>query len=132
MHKDFLEFISALNRHHVKFVIIGGLALAYYGHPRYTGDLDIWVYPDEENARKTFRSIEKFFNTTIAAREEPVQIQIHIHLDGITSQEIWDNRVMGKFGKHDVYYIGKDEFIKNKMTVGRTQDIADIEKIKDA
>ncbi|MBN2158164.1 MAG: nucleotidyltransferase [Spirochaetes bacterium] len=145
MHKDFLEFIAALNRNNVDFVIIGGVALAYYGHPRYTGDLDLWIYPSEDNVKKTFRTIEKFFSSsvTITPRdflsgknmvtlgEEPVQIQIHLHLDGVSTQEIWDNSIIGKFGKHKARYIGKETFIKNKSAVGRTQDLADIEKIRD-
>ena len=144
LHTDFLEFISELTNNKVKYVIIGGLALAYYGHPRYTGDLDIWIYPEEKNTQKTFKSIEIFFETSISVLpkdfikehnmitlgEEPVQIQMHIRLDGVTTQEIWGNRVKGKFGKFNVYYIGKDTFIKNKTAVGRMQDLADIEKIK--
>jgi hypothetical protein len=145
VHKDFIEFIAALNHNNVDFVIIGGMALAYYGHPRYTGDLDIWIYPSEDNVQKTFKTIENFFSlpVTIAPRdflsgnnmitlgEEPVQIQIHLRLDGVSTQEIWDDSIIGKFGKHKARYIGKATFIKNKSAIGRTQDLADIEKIQD-
>jgi hypothetical protein len=144
MHKDFLEFLAILKRRDVRFVIVGGVALAYYGHPRYTGDLDIWIVPEKENAAEVFKAVEEFFGTEIAAitpdefvsgnnmmtlGEEPVQIQIHTKLDGVTTQEIWDNRSDGNFGDVSVSYIGKEVFIKNKRAVGRTQDLADIEKL---
>lgn len=144
MHKDFLEFLSILKSRDAKFVIIGGVALAYYGHPRYTGDLDVWIVPEDENAVKVFRAVEEFLGTEISAispdkfisgnkmmtlGEEPVQIQIRTKLDGVTTQEIWDNRTAGNFGNVAASYIGKEIFIKNKRAVGRTQDLADIEKL---
>ena len=143
MHRDFIEFIDELNGNGVEFVIIDGIALAFYGHPRFTGDLDIWIRPDIANTEKTFRAIEHFFGTYIGTSpgdfltghrmitlgEEPVRIEIHTALDGVTEGEIWDGKVRGTFGDRTVYYIGKETFIKNKRTVGRMQDLADIEKI---
>jgi hypothetical protein len=143
MQQDFIEFIECLNTNHVEYVIIGGIALAYYGFPRYTGDLDIWINPYPENIKKVFNTIEQFFNTTldtdpgdflaghnmITLGEEPVQIQLHIRLDGVTTEEIWHGRISGRFGSSGVYYIGKETFIKNKKSTGRAQDLVDIEKI---
>ena len=43
MYPDFKELLSIFNAHKVKYLIVGGYALAAYGHPRYTGDLDFWV-----------------------------------------------------------------------------------------
>jgi hypothetical protein len=144
MHRDFIEFVEILNRNEVEFVIIGGIALAYYGFPRFTGDMDIWIRPSIGNAKNTFHSIEEFFgtriNTTpedflsgnrmISLGEEPVKIEIRTYLDGVTEDEIWDTRARGKFGDDDVFYIGKKIFIKNKKAVGRDQDMVDIKKIE--
>ena len=41
--KDFSEFVSLLNAHGVEYLVAGGYALATHGHPRFTGDLDIWL-----------------------------------------------------------------------------------------
>ncbi|NLV67810.1 MAG: hypothetical protein GXY14_09065 [Spirochaetes bacterium] len=144
MQQDFSDFIMQLNRNNAEFVIIGGVALAFYGFPRYTGDLDIWIQPTLDNVKKVFKTIEDFFNSTLSVLpedfitgnnmitlgEEPVQIQIHLYLDGVTAEEIWSGRITGKFGSNDVYYIGKNVFIKNKKVVGRDQDIIDIKKIQ--
>ncbi len=143
MHRDFLEFVEIIARNRVDFLIIGGIALAYYGFPRYTGDLDIWIKPDIENGERLFQSIEKFFDTSIQADlkefiherkmitlgEEPVQIQIHTYLDGVTEDELWNTKTAGTFGPVDVFYIGKETFIKNKRAVGRDQDLVDIKKL---
>ena len=144
MHRDFIEFIEILNRNGVEFVIVGGIALAYHGFPRFTGDINIWMRPSIDNAKKTFHSIEEFFGTRITTApedflrghtmislgEEPVKIEIHITLDGVTEDEIWNTRAGGKFGDEDVFYIGKETFIKNKKAVGRDQDLVDIKKLE--
>jgi hypothetical protein len=144
MHRDFIEFVEILNRNNVEFVIIGGIALAYYGFPRFTGDIDFWIRPSAHNAQKTFNSIEEFFsmristtadeflsgNKMISLGEEPVKIEIHTRLDGITENEIWNTRERGKFGDEEVFYIGKEAFIKNKKAVGRDQDLVDIKNIE--
>ena len=144
MQQDFIEFIEMLNRNGVEYVIVGGIALAYHGFPRFTGDIDIWIKPYIDNANRTFRSIEEFFgtriNTTpedflrgnkmISLGEDPVKIEIHIRLDGVTQDEIWSTKVNGKFGNEDVFYIGRDTFIKNKKAVGRDQDLVDIKKLE--
>jgi len=145
MHKDFIEFIEELGKQKVEYVIIGGMALAFYGYPRYTGDLDIWMKPTLDNAIKLFKAIEAFFGTSLGTApedfigghnminlgEEPVKIEIHHTLDGVTEDEVWNTKIKGPFGTREVYYIGKDIFIKNKRAVGRDQDLVDIKKIQD-
>jgi hypothetical protein len=49
---DFKEFLRLLNAHHVEYLLIGGYAVAYHGHPRATGDIDIWVAMDPQNAER--------------------------------------------------------------------------------
>jgi len=59
----------------------------------------------------------------------PVRIDLITTLDGLTNDEIWNTCEAGKFGKHDVFYIGRDAFIKNKLATGRHKDLADIEML---
>lgn len=54
---DFKEFLKLLNANNVKYLLIGGYAVGYYGYPRPTGDMDIWISIDEENAEKTVNLI---------------------------------------------------------------------------
>ena len=59
LNQDFKEFAAfALDR--VEDLVVGGYALAAYGHPRYTGDLDFWIGPDPTNAQRTLVALEQF------------------------------------------------------------------------
>jgi hypothetical protein len=58
--KDFKEFLKLLNANNVKYLLIGGYAVGYYGYPRPTGDMDIWIRIDEENAEKTVKALNEF------------------------------------------------------------------------
>ena len=60
LNKDFSEFIALLNEKGVKYLVIGGYAVAYHGYPRYTKDLDIWVWLDPDNALKVTDVIRAF------------------------------------------------------------------------
>ena len=57
---DFLDFIRILNEKEVEYLIVGGYAVSFYGYPRYTGDLDIWINISEENAAKMMLSLAAF------------------------------------------------------------------------
>lgn len=58
--QDFKELLALFNAHKVKYLIVGGYALAYHGVPRYTGDIDIFVKPDKENACRIMRALKDF------------------------------------------------------------------------
>jgi hypothetical protein len=60
LNKDFIEFIQLLNSNNVKYLIIGGYAVAFHGHPRYTKDIDVWIEPTEENADKLVKALTHF------------------------------------------------------------------------
>lgn len=57
----------------------------------------------------------------------PVRIDLISVLAGLTPDEIWESRQAGKFGDHDVHYISRVSYIKNKRAVGRHKDLADLE-----
>jgi len=141
--QDFKELLELLNEQKVKYIIVGGYALAFHGAPRFTGDLDIYVMPDKKNAKRIFRVLEKFGFGSLNLRQEdfikpefviqlgvsPVRIDIITSLTGVSWKEVFDGKKRGKYGDISVFYIGRKEFIKNKKATGRTRDIADIEAL---
>ena len=140
IHPDFNDFVAALNKNDVQFVIVGSFALAFHGCPRATGDIDFWIRPTSSNARNLLKAINDFGFGKLDISEDdvlsdniiqlgypPVRIDLISALDGLTSEEIWESRQAGKFGDHDARYIGKENFIKNKRTLGRHKDLADLE-----
>jgi len=58
--KDFREFVSLLNERGVDYLVVGGYAVALYGYPRYTGDLDVWVRVENDNADKLMDVLAAF------------------------------------------------------------------------
>lgn len=142
IHPDFSDFIAALNRRRVEFVIVGAFDLAFLGSPRYTGDMDFWIRPTAENARALLQAIENFGFKSLAVTEQdvlsgkiiqlgypPVRIDLLTLLDGLTAEEIWTSRQEGPLGGHTVNYMGRAAFIKNKRAAGRPKDLADLEAL---
>jgi len=143
MQKDFSDLLALFAAHKVDYLIVGAYALAYYGAPRYTGDLDLFVRPDLENAERTLRALDAFgFNAvglTIADFSQPdnviqlgvapVRIDILTSLTGVSWEDAVAGWVSGMCGDIAVHYIGKNEFILNKRAIGRKKDLADIEAI---
>src|SRR4030067_986732 len=93
MEKDFRDLFALFNAHNVEYVIVGGYALAFHGAPRYTGDLDILVKPDEENARRVMKALDEFGfgsiglkNTDFIYQDKIVQLGVPpVRIDIITS-----------------------------------------------
>ena len=58
---SFNKVFSALGKHDVDYILIGGYAVALYGVPRVTNDIDIFVKPEEENYRKLRLALKDVF-----------------------------------------------------------------------
>ena len=141
--KDFKELLELFNVHKVQYLIVGGYALAYHGVPRYTGDIDIFVKSDKENALRILNALNNFGFGSVGLKEEdfsnsnkvvqlgypPVRIDIITSISGITWDEAYKEHDQGKYGDIPVYYIGRDHYILNKKASGRKKDIADLEAL---
>ena len=68
--QDFRELLACLNARGVEYMIVGGYAVAFHGAPRFTGDLDVWVRPDAENARRVMAALVDYRSSAPAASLE--------------------------------------------------------------
>ena len=141
--QDFRDLLALFNTHKVDYIIVGAHALAYHGAPRYTGDIDIFVRPDSENAHHILCALEEFGFGSLGLTVEdftvhgkvvqlgvaPVRVDIVTSLTGISWEEAYAHRVTGTYGDIQVYFIGREQFIQNKRAIGRKKDIADLEAI---
>jgi Nucleotidyl transferase of unknown function (DUF2204) len=141
--KDFRELLELFNEHKVGYLIVGGYALAFHGVPRYTGDIDIFVKPDTENAIRILKALDEFGFGSLDLKEEdfrspntvvqlgypPVRIDIITSISGLSWDEAYEERDKGKYGDVPVYYIGLNHYILNKRASGRKKDIADLEAL---
>jgi len=141
--QDFKDLLALFNVHKVDYIIVGAHALAYHGAPRYTGDMDILVRPDSENAQRVLRALDDFGFASLGLTVEdftspdkvvqlgvaPVRVDIVTSITGVSWKDAAAGRVAGTYGGLEVYYIGREQFILNKRALGRKKDLADLEAI---
>jgi hypothetical protein len=143
---DFRELLALLNKHAVDYMIVGAYALAFHGAPRFTGDIDILVRPEAQNAARILNALKKFGFGSAGLTEEdflavgkviqlgvpPVRVDFMTSLTGVTWDEAALSKVAGQYGDVPVHFIGRSEFIANKRALGRAKDLADIEALGEA
>lgn len=141
--KDFNEFVALFVASDVRFLIVGGYALAAHGLPRATGDLDAWVWSNPENAAKVRSALEEFgfsglgittddFSRTdsiVQLGYPPYRIDILTSIDGVEFDAAWDNRLMVDLDGVEVPFISRTDLIVNKRAAGRPQDVADVKRL---
>lgn len=141
---DFLEFIELLNKNEVEYLLVGAHALAFFGRPRNTGDLDIWINSSGGNAVKILNVLNDFGfgslglktvdftkkNQVVQLGYPPLRIDILNSLSGVTFQEAYSNRINTQIKGITIWVIGLDEFRKNKLATGRKKDLGDIELLE--
>jgi hypothetical protein len=141
--KDFEEFFESFNKSGVKYLIVGGYAFALHAHPRYTGDMDVFVDTSEDNARRIILALADFgfslptlswkdFTTperVLQLGHPPLRIDIMTAIDGVTFSEAWPRRFESVYGDQRVHFISKADLIANKKASGRSQDLLDLESL---
>lgn len=60
VNQDFIDLLSAFIDRNVRFLVVGAYALGVHGRPRATGDLDLWIEPTAENARRVVGALGQF------------------------------------------------------------------------
>ncbi|MBD3170738.1 MAG: hypothetical protein GF307_14770 [candidate division Zixibacteria bacterium] len=143
--EDFKELLRLFNENQVEYIIVGAYALACHGSPRYTGDLDVWVKPDKDNAVKILAALEQFgfgsLELTIGDFAQPdrviqiglppVRINLVTSITGVSWEDARSGIFPGEYADIPVMYIGRAELIANKKALGRKKDLADIEALGD-
>jgi len=144
LNQDFKEFIQSLNDNGVRYLVIGGYAVALHGYPRYTKDMDVWVEMTADNASKVVKALNQFGFGSLDLKESdftvpdqiiqlgypPRRIDILTTLPGVEFSECYSSRVITDIEGVSVSFIDVDNLIKNKKATGRHQDLADVENLE--
>jgi predicted nucleotidyltransferase len=142
--QDFKEFVELLIKYKAEYLIVGGYAVSVHGHPRYTGDLDIWLNPTPKNANLILQSVNEFGFSSYGLTQSdftkpgnvvqlgypPLRIDLLTEIDGVTFEECFSNRKEVAIDGLKVNFIGYNDLLKNKRESGRARDIDDIENLK--
>jgi predicted nucleotidyltransferase len=140
LYKDWSEFLELLTRHRVRFVIVGGHAVAVHARPRYTEDLDVFVEPTPANARRLRAALAEFGfgdgapptellatpRKVLMIGRKPYRIDVLTGIDGVTFAAAWQERVSTPVAHGSVFVIGKRALVANKKAAGRPKDLADL------
>ncbi len=144
LNQDFKEFIRLLNENSVRYLVVGGYAVAFHGYPRYTKDLDIWIALEKENAANVINALDQFGFSSLGLKAEdflepdqiiqlgypPNRIDLLTTVEGVNFESSYATRVEVTIDEILMSLIDLDNLKKNKKAVGRLQDLADLENLE--
>ena len=142
---DFRDLLLELADAGAQFVLVGGHAVAFHGHPRATKDMDILIRADKSNAERVYRALAAFgapletfevqaadfaaYDGVLQIGLPPRRIDILNRADGITFEEAVAEKASFALDGRTIPVIGRAALLKNKRAAGRPQDMADVEAV---
>ncbi|MBI3732877.1 MAG: hypothetical protein HY259_05390 [Chloroflexi bacterium] len=143
LNQDFKEFLQSLNDNGVRYLIVGGYAVALHGHPRYTKDMDVWIDLDPHNATNLVNALEQFGFSSLGLQQQdflvpdqivqlgypPNRIDVLTTIPGVDFETCYQSRVFVQVDDIVVNFIDLENLKKNKTASGRFQDLADLEQL---
>jgi hypothetical protein len=143
LNKAFKEFIELLNKNDVRYLKVGGYAVGFHGYPRYTKDLDIWIWLAQENAENIIRALQQFGFASLPLKPEdflnegnfvqlgypPNRIDIINSLSGVDFDTCYATRVEVLIDEVAIKFIDIENLKRNKLASGRNQDLGDVDNL---
>lgn len=144
LNEDYKEMLQLLLEEQVDFMIIGACDLWAHGYPRATGDIDIWVKPNDINSRKLYKALASFGAPLDQIKIDdfsmegiifqigviPRRIDIITKIDGVEYEEADEDKIIVEIEGLKIPVISLDKLIKNKMSTGREKDELDIKTLR--
>lgn len=141
--QDFSEFLRLLNDHNVEYLLVGGFAVAFYGYPRATADMDVWVSRRRENAERIVSCLRAFGfeaenltpelfespNRVVRMGVAPLRIEVLTDIDGVAFDECAARAETLLIGNTPVPLISLADLKQNKRASGRPKDMDDLEHL---
>jgi predicted nucleotidyltransferase len=145
LNKDYKEMLQSLLDNEVEFLIVGAYAMAVYGYPRATGDLDLWVFTSKENAEKVYKALAEFGAPLSEISKNsfsekgiiyqigvaPCRIDILTQIDGVDFEQAYPRYNEVEIEGIKVPVIAKEDLIRNKEATGREKDNLDSKLLRE-
>jgi len=143
IHPDFEELLRLLEENNVEYMIVGGYAVAFHGHPRFTKDIGVFYLASGDNVVRLRAALLAFGFTAGELPTEafcdpanvltfgaaPSRVDLLSKIDGVNFHDAKNSVVRGRYGTVEVTFIGRDDLIRNKQSTKRTRDKADVEEL---
>eukprot|EP00752_Nemacystus_decipiens_P016599 g14839.t1 len=144
LNDDYSDMLRCLLDEKVEFLLIGAYAMAVYGYPRATKDIDLWIYASADNAPRMIRALSRFgapmqhvtesdfetIGTIFQIGVAPRRIDLTTLVHGPTFDQAWANRELIEIDGLQVPVIAKADLIANKRASGRPQDLLDADQLE--
>jgi len=107
--KEHKELLLHLLEENVDFILVGGYAVNFHGYNRTTGDMDLWIKPDNQSKDKLINALlkldfseedpEEIKNTDFASYfvfsmwDRPLKVDFMTHISGVSYTEAWEQKV---------------------------------------
>lgn len=141
---DFKDLPRLFNQHQVQYLIVGGYAVMKYTEPFYTKDMDIWVEPTAENAKRAYAALVQFGapmadlivhdltqpNIVFQFGIAPARVDVMTTIDAVTFPEAWDKRVETHLSDIPISIISLADLIRNKEAASRDSDRLHLKRLR--
>ena len=145
MNQDFRDLLAEFNAHGVEYIVVEAHALAAHGRVRATKDLDVWIRPSPDNAKRAIAALSAFGaplheltesdlavpGTIFQIGVAPIRIDIITMIDGVDFASAWSARLSVPFADQVVSVLSRDDLIRNKKAAGRDQDVLDVKWLEE-
>jgi hypothetical protein len=145
LNPDFLDFLRCLIEAGARFLVVGAHAMAVHGVPRATGDIDIWVGSDPDNAGRVWEAVLRFGvpaadlgvsradletpDKVIQIGVPPRRIDLLTSVSGLVFESAWTNRTTYSTDGVDVPFLSRADLVRNKRASGRPKDLVDLDEL---
>ena len=141
--QDFKDFLKLLNSNDVEYLVVGGYAVSFYGYPRSTGDMDVWIAVHPDNIQRLVDVLSEFgfsrenIPTDLFFRKDqvvrmgmpPIRIEILTSISGVNFSDCYHSRNVDTVDGVQMNLINLDDLKKNKKAAGRHKDLGDLESL---
>lgn len=142
----FIKVISQLIKSNVDFLLIGGYAVNYYGYGRYTGDIDFWIRPTNDNKQnfisalialernpddvKDIMELDFTQAQVVAMGEQPLRIDFLTRVNLVSFDDAWNKRKYFPVQNAQVPIVDYEHLILTKISTGRPKDMLDLDELQ--
>jgi len=139
--QDFDDMLHFLDKHKVRYLIIGGLAFIYHAKPRYTKDMDLWIDPKPENVKRTNLALAEFGSLYLLNPKNikeilqlgvaPDRIDFILHIGGARFETAWEKRIKGYYGSTKANWVDMDTLIRIKSKIDNPRHQEDVRVLRE-
>lgn len=145
LNKDLREFIELLNSGKIDYLVVGGFAVAWHGYPRFIADIDFLVGTAQSQCSCHSGALDAFGFPSLEIKPEdltqagqiiqlgakPNRIDLITSISGINFAQAWEQRVPGSIDGIPVFFISREDLIRNKESTGRPKDLGDAAALRE-